>query len=186
MADGYQTDRDLLGPAMVSFPQLFQPSQQTKKYEVDVIYAKGSATHKKIKKMEKEALDGMWGAKPPGKIKYLLVQNGDEKTNEDGEVLNGYEGMLYSKAKTSQPPRVTDVNNDPIEDPMEVRGGDLCIVLAHAYAYDNTEFKVKGVLLTLHGLRKIKSGEGLGSSPVHAADEMAGYEVDTSDEDMPF
>jgi hypothetical protein len=182
MGDGYATDRDILGPAMISFPQLFQPSQKTGKYEVDVIYEEGSKTHKKIKKMEKQALDARWGSKLPGKL-LLLVQDGDEKTNGEGDVLDGYAGMLYSKVRTNTQPRVVDVDNNPIEDPMEVRGGDKCIVLAHAYAYDNTEWKKKGVLLTLHGVRKLKDGEALGNS-VNAADEMAGYEADTGDEEF--
>lgn len=180
----FQSDRVLLGPCIVSFPQLFQASEMTGKYELDIIYEKGSKTHKLIQKLDKEAKAARWGNKLPSGLRGL-VQDGDDRLNSEGDVLDGYEGMLFSKVRTSRPPRVTDIDNNAIEDPMEIKGGDTCVVLAHAWPYDNTKFHKKGVLLTLHGVRKIKDGEPLGGgSSVNAADEMAGYTADVGDMDF--
>lgn len=180
---GLATERVLLGPAVISFPNLFQPSEQSGKYEVDVIYEKGSDTHKKIAKLEKQAINNKWGTKVPGGLNRV-IKEGNDKVDGEGEVRNGYEGKLYSKVKanSSHPPRVTDVNNNEIIDPLEIKGGDVCVALAHAFPYDN---KSKGVLLTLGGVRKIKDGEALGGGATgNAADEMSSYEADTGDVDF--
>lgn len=181
MATGFATERVLLGPVVVSFPNLFHPAENSGKFEIDIIYDKGSETHKKIKRLEKQAINNRWGEKVPGGLN-LLVKDGDDKVDSDGEVRNGYGGKLFSKIKANvdHPPQITDVKNNVIIDPMEIKGGDVCVVLAHAFPYDN---KSKGVLMTLSGVRKIKNGEALGGGPSgNAADEMSEYEADTGDD----
>lgn len=181
MADNFATERVLLGPCVISFPSLFRPSEKTGKYEVDIIYPAGSETHKKIRTLEKTAINARWGNKPPAGL-LGLVKNGDERIKDTGEAYEGYAGMLYSKVRSARIPLVSDVNNDPIADPMEIKGGDTCVVLAHAYPYANTEWSKKGVLLTLHGVRKIKDGEPLGgSSSANAAEELGAYMVADSE-----
>lgn len=167
------TDRVLVGPSMVSFPKLFQVSRLGR-YEIDILYDAGSKVHKRILALEKAAIKNRWGDKEPKGL-HKLVQDGDDRVDDSGEVLDGYAGKLYTKAHSKWQPQVTDVENNEVEDPMEVKGGDSCVILVHAFPYDNTKFKNKGVLLTLHGVRKIKDGEALGASPVNATDEMSKY-----------
>jgi hypothetical protein len=179
----FATERVIIGPCVISFPSLFEPSSKTGKYEIDIIYDRGSSVHKKITELERKAKVARWGSKvPPGLLG--LIKNGDEKVNSDGDICGGYEGKLYSKLRTNRQPGVTDVANATIEDPLEVRGGDICVVLAHAYPYVNTEWSKKGVILTLHGVRKIKDGEPLGAAPINAADEMSSYQTDEGFEEF--
>jgi hypothetical protein len=162
---------------------VFVPSVKTGKYEIDIIYDNGSETHKKIKALEKKAKQNRWGSKIPPKL-LELVKDGDEKFTSDGEPCAGYPGKLFSKARSNRIPSVTDASNNIIEDPMEIKGGDLCVVLVHAYPYVNDEWNKKGVLLTLHGVRKIKDGEPLGASPIDAASELSNFEADDEFEDF--
>jgi hypothetical protein len=185
--------RILVGPVVVSFPKLFEKGNLNR-YEVDFFFEKDDDTYKKIKSIEQEAVDARWDGVTPKKL-ISAIKNGDDKTNNDDEIFDGYEGKLYAKAHTKIAPAVTDKNNRPIEDPMEIKGGDVCVLLVHAFSYDNGPHKDrnndKGIILTLDGVRKIKDGEPLGGSGGSmdydtAADEMSSYKAPKKDDATEF
>lgn len=183
MADNMNSDRVLL-KGTVSFPNLFSPNDFGK-YEVDLIFDKGSKTYNMLKKLEKEAIEARWGSvtkAPRGLVR--LVREGDSRISKDGEVYDGYEGRFYARAKTGRRPQVTDVLNNEVVDPMEIQGGDECVILAHVYPYKADKPVHKdSILLTLHGVRKLKDGDvRFGGSPVDAADELSKYD-DFEDDD---
>ena len=184
MAENYATDRVLLGPCTVSFPNLFKVAEQSQKYEVDLVFVKGSKTHKTLVSLETQAKKARWGTKIPRiDANRVLIKDGDEKINkETNQPLEGYGGKLFVKARSARLPQVTDVNNQPIDDPGEIKGGDTCVALAHVWPYDNSFGR--GLSLTLHGVRKLKDGEALGAAPVNAADEMSSFSPDV--EEMEF
>lgn len=181
MAQNYATGRELIGPVLISFPNLHKVNDLTQKYQVDVIFDKGSSTHRGLKKLEKEAINNRWGDKPPRSL-LKGIKDGDERVSKDtGDALDGYGGRLYAKLQSGRPPQVTDVDNNPIDDPMDIKGGDICVALVHAFPYSN-KFN-EGVLFTLHGVRKVKDGAALGAAPVNAGNEMAAYQADDMPED---
>ena len=155
------TEKIVVGPAVASFPNLFQPNDKSGKYEIDLIYEKGSDTHKMIAKIEKQAIEERWGSSPP---KGLLraVQDGDKRLDREGEVRPGYAGKLFTKARSKREPFVTDATNQRITDPMVLKGGDIVGASISAYPYVNQEWNTEGVYINLYAAKKLRDGEPLG------------------------
>lgn len=184
MSEIVKSERVLLGPCVVSFPSVVRANDRGK-YEVDIIYEKGSDVHKKLIELEKDAIKKQWAGKPPvGLIR--LVKDGDGRiSSRTGEVMDGYVGKLFSKAKSGRPPQVTDLGNNPIDDPMEIKGGDICVILAEVIPWPKKQPTHKdSILLGLLGIRKLRDGKRLGGSgsDVDAAYEMSNYQYDGEDE----
>ena len=179
---------------MISFPCLFKKNDYNNTYyEVDVLYRRGSAVHQQFSELDEQAIRNRW---PDGAPKGVIscIKSGDEKNEARAqagkEPLESYDGMLFSKLRTQSQPRVTGPNNEVIDDPMLLKGGNICVLSVSAFPYDNTtdaakkKFGKKGIWLTLYGLRKLQEGKVFGAPSRDANSDLDSYEADTGDEEF--
>ena len=164
----------------VSFPQLFtarsfqdDPAQK-KEFKIDMIFdsaedfkaagkLKGGKVTPSLMQAFANARADQWGAdkaKWP-KFEHAVFKKGDEQTNADGEVYQGYAGKVFLTAKTGEkfPPKVLLATGQPAEE-KDLYGGCYAqaAVLARPYVYG----KNSGVRFVLMQVRKLADGERFG------------------------
>lgn len=164
----------------VSFPQLFQARSfqdqegQKKEFRVDMIFDSendfktpgkgkgGKPTPSMLQAFNNARID-QWGpdkAKWP-KMPFPVFKKGDERTNKDGEVYDGYEGKMFVTAKSGEkfPPKVVRVDGKPADE-RDIYGGCFAqaALLARPYAFGKN-FGVRFILLQV---RKMSDGERFG------------------------
>jgi hypothetical protein len=163
----------------VSFPQLFvarsfqDAEDQKKEFRVDMIFdtqddfkAKGKTKKGETPSMLQafnNAKTDQWGLnkeKHP-KMAYPVFKKGNERTNKDGEIYEGYEDKWFVTAKSGEkfPPKVILANGKPATE-KDLYGGCFAqaALLARPYAYGKN-FGVRFILLQV---RKLEDGERFG------------------------
>lgn len=176
----------------LSFPALFAPKSfqdkpnEPKQYSAHLIFdsmedLKKDWNGKKtqtpsLAKAIRFAKEDQWGSKEKWpSFPYPNILKGDDETNKDGEVRNGYEGKVYVKVKSGEkfPPKIVLANGAPATE-ADVYGG--CFVqaqiLVRPYLMPNP-----GVSLRLLGIRKVKDGDKFG-----AGADLFEYEDITEDD----
>lgn len=99
------------------------------------------------------------------------VRDGNKRTNNSGEVYEGYEGNLYVTAKTATRPLLVDANRAPVtEEDGTIYSG--CYVNAIVELYANTKPATKGVFAQLKGVQFVRDGDAFGGGAPARADEF--------------
>ena len=111
---------------IASFPNLFEASGfegQEPKFSVTMLWDKEEDLSA-LKAACEAAIAKKWGDKRPANIQ-MPMKSGDEKLDGEGKVRPEYAGKKYAiaKAKQSDPPKVVDLELNPILDKTEVYGG---------------------------------------------------------------
>ena len=90
------------------------------------------------------------------------MKSGDEKLDAEGNVRPEYAGKKFAiaKAKHTDPPKIVDLELNPILDKSEIYGGCEMRAAVSAYAWEFAG--KKGVSLYLGNAQKTGAGEAFG------------------------
>ncbi len=184
----YSTDPILTPVGRVSWPALAKPDDNGK-YGLTMIFD-SEADLKKLKAMVVECIKGEWGDKYKPAQLSLPFKNGNDKTDDDGNVWPEYADCTLATMGTKYAVTVLNPAKKPIPTAQleaEVYGGCYCIAQVNAYAWEYTEkgkVMKRGVSLGLMNLMKVRDGERLGSGKrISAEDAFADVEVEASSDD---
>lgn len=162
----------------VSFPNLFtarsyqDKPDQKKQFKIDMIFdsqadfkIKGrtpkGTTPSMLEAVNNAKVD-QWGpADKWPKFAYKVFKNGNDRTNDEGEILLGYEGKFFVTAKSGEnfPPKVM-LSNGLQASEADIYGG--CYAQAALLARPYISGKNEGVRFMLLQVRKVKDGERFG------------------------
>ena len=148
---------------IASFPCLFEPSGfegQDKKFSVTMLWKKDEDLSA-LKAACEAAITKKWADKRPANIQ-MPVKDGDLKLDAEGNVRPEYAGMKFAiaKAKETDPPKVVDLELNPILDKSEIYGGCELRAAVSCYAWEFAG--KKGVSLYLGNVQKTGAGEAFG------------------------
>lgn len=161
----------------VSFPQVFTPKafedNEKKSFQIDMIFDEADLklpyNGKKIQtvSMKKAVLNAkvdQWGEDKSQwpTFTYPVFKDGNERTNDEGVIYQGYEGKIYvtAKANEDKKPRILDKYGKVITDEAEIYGG--CYARAQLLARPYASGKNQGVSFKLLQLIKQKDGDKFG------------------------
>lgn len=191
----------------LSFPNLFTAKafqdnpREAKTFYCDLIAEnedvwkepyKGKKTQTvSLKKAIRNCMVDQWGEDKADwpEVEHPAIREGDDKTNEDGEVLEGYEGKSYISPRSGEdyPPKVTLVKGGALADEKDVYGG--CLVRAQILCRPYDTGTKAGVSLRLLSVMKVDDGEkfGIGTDLFDVDDdedeESEGWGEEGDDED---
>lgn len=184
----YSTDPILTPVGRVSWPALAKPDDNGK-YGLTMIFD-SEADLKKLKALVVECIKGEWGDKYKPAQLSLPFKNGNDKTDDDGNVRPEYADCTLATMGTKYAVTVLNPAKKPIPTAQleaEVYGGCYCIAQVNAYAWEYTEkgkVMKRGVSLGLMNLMKVRDGERLGGGKrISAEDAFADVEVEASSDD---
>lgn len=191
----------ILKNVRVSFPVLDNPrpafgEQGDLKYSCNFIISKDDAENlKTLRTHLKRALIEKFGS--PEKLPivlrkanldtYLSAQGKDGWPMRDGDLVDrdGYEGSVFIKATTKNPPFVLDVAGRPMV-PNKIYAGCYVHACLSAWAYDRQQ---QGVAIGLAGVRFAEDGEAFGAGAAKADsffDDLPADDNSASSYDVPF
>lgn len=163
----------------------FEAGQQ-EKYGADFILqpdsvvlrvnADGSKTKTTLKDAELAVATEAWKANGAKMLASLegskkAIRDGDKRTNNAGEVYEGYEGAWYVTAKSITRPLLIDQARQPVtEDDGVIYSG--CYVNAIVDLYANPKPATRGVFCGLKGVQFVRDGDAFGGSAPAKADEF--------------
>ena len=184
----YSTDPILTPVGRVTLPALAKPDDNGK-YGLTMIFD-SEADLKKLKAMVDECIKVEWGSKYKPAQLSLPFKNGNDKTDDEGNVRPEYAGCTLATMGTKYAVTVLNPAKKPIPTAQleaEVYGGCYCIAQVNAYAWEYTEkgkVMKRGVSLGLMNLMKVRDGERLGGGKrISAEDAFADVEVEASSDD---
>lgn len=136
----------------------------------------GSKTKTTIKEAELAVATEAWKANGAKMLATLegskkSIRDGNKRTNNSGEVYEGYEGNTYVTAKSPTRPLLIDQGRQPVtEDDGVIYSG--CYVNAIIELYANTKPATKGVFAGLKGVQFVRDGDSFGGGAPAKADEF--------------
>jgi len=146
----------------LSFPSVFVPRAanpgQEPKYGLMAVFPKGTNLDD-MKRIARDAATEKWGKNIPSNLQKLFKDGDVDANPEWGEI---FKNSIYVRFSTKFKPPVVDRAVRKIEDPDAVYGGQKCVAVVHAYAYDNSGNK--GVAFGLDALQIVGEGERIGYS----------------------
>lgn len=178
----------------VSFPQVFTPKsfkdnpKLAKQFKCDLIFdsmevLKEKYDGKKIKTVsvigaKNNATRDQWGEDKANwpEFKYPCIMKGDDNTNREGEVYDGYKGKIYISPRCDEkyPPKIVGLDGQPLTEADFYAG---CYARAQIIARPYSFGGNTGIRFVLVGMQKVKEGEKFGIS----SDVFDVSEVDTSE-----
>jgi len=179
----------------LSFPSLLEPNRFNEKsdpvFKCDLLIPKDDPQVDVIKRAMLGAATERWGEGGKKRLGVLFkkgdtcLRDGDEKTNPEGDVLDGYEGCFYLRANNAVQPLLLDSKEEPID---KLKGKDIpyagCFVhvVLNVWAQDSHgALRVNAKLL---GVMFAGDGESFGSGPQRAsASAFAGLGETSSDDE---
>lgn len=184
----------VIGPVMVSYPQLDKPKaigdSDKMKYSAKFVIRKDDTDN--IEKIKA----AMMAAAKEGKEKYKgkpiggpgfrwALRDAAKDAAEKGEPLAPeLKGCMFINANSETPPGVVDKNRKPIIDiKNEVYAGCFVYVSLNFFAYSNKGNR--GVGAGLNNVLKVKEGERLSGRP-SAENDFADLDIEIEDEDYDF
>ena len=172
----------------LSFPRVFTPEAfqegQDKKFQATFLLDKSDASHaakiKEIKQAAKKLMVEAYGSdfKPAG-LKGVCFGDGDNQTNAEGEVLDGYEGAFFVRSSNTTRPAVANRRGEPVAegDPQTPYAGAFVNGTVTLWAQDN-KFG-KRINCNLRGVQFVKDGEAFGQAPVSVESEFDALDDNT-------
>jgi hypothetical protein len=169
----------------LSYPALHKPrtykgnKDSTPKYSVTCLLdpKKNKKDIAAIEEAMEDLIEEEFKGKRPKGMRVIL-KDGNDKTDDDDNIADGYEDMRYIKASSKKKPVVVDRDLTPLgEDDTRPYGGCYGNVSIRMYAQNN-DFG-RHINITLLAVQFAGDGEAFGDSAVNAEDEFE----DLSDED---
>lgn len=187
----------------VSFPNLFKPRSfqdsdaSPKSFSVDMIFDSKDVLSEEYKGKKKQTVSlskavlnakiDQWGPKKEKwpAMPYPVFKDGNERTNKDGEVYQGYADKIFATAKCGEkfPPVIIGADGKPLDE-RALYGG--CYARAQVIARPYAFGKNHGVRLLLVQVMKVRDGErfgGMGGGDVFDVEEVDAMD---SDEDSNY
>lgn len=174
-----------LNNVRIAFASLFEPKtmpgQQnaTPKFACLPILdpAKHGAEIAALNAAMQEVGKAKWGAKAPAIVAEMkktdrLAYRDHAKTNDSGDVYDGFEGMHYVSASSAKRPVVIDRDKQPLtQADGKPYSGCYANVIIEVWAQDN-QFG-KRINAELKGVQFVKDGDAFGGGAPVSADEFA-------------
>lgn len=174
----------------LSYTHVTSVGKLSGKYETTLLIPKSDkVTYNKllaaIEAAKEEAKVKRWKGVIPKKFKYEFLQDGDEKTDKDGEPDENYAGHWYlqvrakadtdkvTKVVTPYLPFLCDKNRVKIE-PNQVYSGCYGIASLNVYGYEWEGSK--GISGEWRGFQFIRDGEPLGGGGGNAANDFEEFD----------
>lgn len=142
-----------------------------------------------------EACTDKFGDKAGQKLFDKIIDNpekccyrdGDDNTDDNGDVRDGFEGNMYIAANSLKKPLMIDRARDEVgEDEGLIMSGNYANVKIDIYAYEHKKSKAKGVTAQLMGIQFVAEGEPLGGGGRRATtDDFDELDEDDDDDDAP-
>lgn len=178
----------------LSFPHLFKPKESVKdgpkKYRanflIDPETKSGKRNLKNYEKVFEEIEDDVWG-KNGVKFKpdRIPLSEGIDHEDKEGNVRDGYDGMMVIKATNNRRPQVIDRHKDPIsEEDGVIYAGCYVNAILNLWGNKDKDKGGNGIFATLEGVQFVKDGERFAAGGLRddAFDDL-GDEEDEDDED---
>lgn len=117
-----------------------------------------------LKKAIRNCMVDQWGEDKADwpEVEHPAIRDGDDKQNDDGETLEGYEGKSYISPRSGEdyPPKIVLVKGGGLADEKDVYGG--CYVRAQILCRPYDTGTKAGVSLRLLSVMKVADGEKFG------------------------
>lgn len=115
----------------------------------------------------------------------ICLRNGETKTDEDGNVLDGYEGMYYVSARSQRRPTIVDRDRQELseEDGKPYSG---CYVNMQVSLWAQTGQFGKRLNAQLRGVQFVRDGEAFSSSVAKPSDFDDLADEFSDDDDSAF
>lgn len=166
--------------ARLAFASVFEPREQLNggmKYEANLLFS-DPENIAAVKDAMLKAGTEVWKDKAKQVLNSLesarrCLRDGNNNTNKDGEIYNGFADQQYVVAKSKNRPVVVDQKRNPLvaADGKPYNG---CYVnaIVDIYATNKREAGGNGVFCELKGLQFVRDGDafGGGSTPAKATD----------------
>lgn len=175
----------------LAFPQLFEPKSingGASRYGATLIIEPNSANHKLIVKAMQEAAKAKWADKGEATMKKLTADKRvcfrtEERTNKDGDVYDGFEGMYSLNASNKVRPLVIDRDKSPLTaDDGKPYGGCYVNAVIDIWAQDNKDATIgRRLNATLMGVQFAGDGDAFGSTNVASTDAFQTLEATAED-----
>lgn len=190
----------VLKDVRLSFPHLFEPSASIengpKKFRaaflIDPETASGKANIKKIEAAMDKAAIGVWKSKEKAdKIRNKLdsdrsgLRDGDDCTNKEGDVYDGYEGMKVISATNGRKPKVLRRDKSVIDstESADIYAGCYVNAVVSIWATNQEKHGGNGIFATLEIVQYLRKGEPFGASELDEDDYLEDLEDEEEDDD---
>ena len=183
----------------VSFPHVHKPHTQgqfaDEKYKLDLIFSKDDEAALKPLKLAVQAIaKNKWGENiksckmeeedKSGKRYKVPFRDGDEKTDAQGNVLDGYANSIYITVKSNRKPGIIGTDKQPLDDGKEVYGG--CYAICSVTGFHFVQGKKKGISFALNNVMFMKDGDSFGGGASAEEDfgkvDVSKYGIDDEEE----
>lgn len=192
-ASSYQI---ILKIARLSFPKLFVPTSSIadgpKKYRASFLMdpetKEGAANIKKCEDTIARLKKDTWKSKAD-KIRIkedrLCFGDGDVMgLNQEGELFDGYEGMMVIKAANGKKPTVVDKDRSPIDESDDrIYGGCFVNAVVRLYTVTGEDKGGNGIFASLEAVQYKRKGESFGAASVDPDDVFDDESDEDEDED---
>jgi len=169
-----------LASVRIAFPKLFVPEQVNgegkTKYGACFAIVPGSPNAKALAAGIREVAKAKWGDKAPGIFKVLTEQERlcyqeKDKTNTDGEVFDGFEGLHFLNTSSDARPLVIDRDKTPLTE-RDGRPYAGCYVMASIELWAQDNKHGKRINATLRGVQFDKDGDAFTGGRLATTDEF--------------
>ncbi len=108
------------------------------------------------------------GKNPKFDTKRFPLRDGDDYTNDDGDIRDGYEGMMYVPMSNDRKVKLRDRDGqeEVTEEDDKIYSGAFAIAKFHIYAVKNKDKGGNGIFATIDGLQWVKHGERFGGGGI--------------------
>jgi len=112
-------------------------------------------------------------------------RDGENRLNKDGEVYDGYAGMMYVTAKNKSKPTIIDQRRELLTE-ADNKPYSGCYVNAKIEVYANTNAETRGVFATLLGVQFVRDGDRFGGGGVADAEDFDEIDIEdaAADDDL--
>lgn len=175
----------------LAFPHLFVPQQGDSgepKYNAAFILEPGSANAKALAAAVEQVAREKWQAKAEQTLTALrkadkVAYREHEKTNQSGDVYDGFEGKHFIQASDKSRPTVVDRDKTPLtQSDGKPYAGCYVNAIVDVWAQDNQYGK--RVNASLKAVQFVKDGDAFGGSAPVSADEFEDLSVDETADDL--
>lgn len=173
-------------PGVLSFAHLKEPDTKGKyadnKYKTDVVFdddEKAKIFKEAVAEKVAELVKVEWPKLKNASMVKLPFKDGNERTNKDGEILEGYEDKVYVTPKSKYKPKVVDAKKNPVPDTVWPSGGDLARAICELYPC--TVSGKPTIALRLKAIQIIEKRAGGGGRYEDLFEEEDGFEAEGED-----
>lgn len=186
----------------LSFPHLFEPSASKedgpKKFRATFLMDPNTPEGKANIKVINAAMDKAWGGvfkelskEKSDKLRSKLdsdrsgLRDGDDATNQQGDVYSGYEGMMYIGSTNGRKPKVLRRNKSVIDstEAAEIYAGCYVNAVISIWATKQEKHGGAGIFATLEIVQYHSKGEPFGAAELDEDDYLDAMEDEEDDDD---